>query len=51
MDTWPGRLDLHPMRPCWKQCWENRRLATAERQLPGVVRENDLPNPNRPPLG
>lgn len=44
-----GHLDLlHPVRRQWKGEWENCRLATAERQLLGVVREDDLPGSEAP---
>jgi uncharacterized protein YprB with RNaseH-like and TPR domain len=44
-----GHLDLlHPVRRRWKSDWENCRLATAERQLLGVVREDDLPGSEAP---
>jgi uncharacterized protein YprB with RNaseH-like and TPR domain len=44
-----GHLDLlHPVRHHWKGQWENCRLATAERQLLGVVREDDLPGSEAP---
>ncbi|TPG51430.1 exonuclease [Rhodanobacter glycinis] len=44
-----GHLDLlHPVRRHWKHQWENCRLATAERQLLGVVREDDLPGAEAP---
>lgn len=44
-----GHLDLlHPVRRHWKQQWPNCRLATAERQLLGVVREDDLPGSEAP---
>ena len=44
-----GHLDLlHPVRRHWKGQWENCRLATAERQLLGVVREDDLPGSEAP---
>lgn len=44
-----GHLDLlHPVRRHWKHQWENCRLATAERQLLGVVREDDLPGSEAP---
>jgi uncharacterized protein YprB with RNaseH-like and TPR domain len=44
-----GHLDLlHPVRRRWKGIWENCRLATAERQLLGVVREDDLPGSEAP---
>ena len=39
---------LHPVRRHWKGVWENCRLATAERQLLGVVREDDLPGSEAP---
>jgi len=44
-----GHLDLlHPVRRHWKGVWENCRLATAERKLLGVVREDDLPGSEAP---
>jgi uncharacterized protein YprB with RNaseH-like and TPR domain len=44
-----GHLDLlHPVRRHWRGQWENCRLATAERQLLGVVREDDLPGAEAP---
>ena len=44
-----GHLDLlHPVRRRWKGVWENCRLATAERELLGVVREDDLPGSEAP---
>lgn len=44
-----GHIDLlHPVRRQWKKQWENCRLATAERQLLGVVREDDLPGSEAP---
>jgi uncharacterized protein YprB with RNaseH-like and TPR domain len=44
-----AHLDLlHPVRLRWKGIWENCRLATAERQLIGVVREDDLPGAEAP---
>ncbi len=44
-----GHLDLlHPVRRQWKHQWENCRLVTAERQLLGVVREDDLPGSEAP---
>lgn len=44
-----GHLDLlHPVRRHWKHQWENCRLATAERRLLGVVREDDLPGSEAP---
>jgi hypothetical protein len=39
---------LHPVRRHWRGDWENCRLATAERQLLGVVREDDLPGSEAP---
>ncbi|OZB59912.1 MAG: exonuclease [Lysobacterales bacterium 14-68-21] len=39
---------LHPVRRHWKSHWENCRLATAERQLLGVLREDDLPGSEAP---
>jgi Predicted exonuclease len=44
-----GHLDLlHPVRRHWKGVWANCRLATAERELLGVVREDDLPGSEAP---
>jgi len=44
-----AHLDLlHPVRRRWKGVWENCRLATAERQLIDVVREDDLPGAEAP---
>ena len=44
-----GHLDLlHPVRRHWKGVWENCRLATAERDLLDVVREDDLPGSEAP---
>jgi uncharacterized protein len=44
-----GHLDLvHPVRRRWKGVWENCRLATVERQLLGVAREDDLPGSEAP---
>jgi uncharacterized protein len=44
-----AHLDLlHPVRRHWKGVWENCRLATAERRLLGVVREDDLPGSEAP---
>ena len=44
-----AHLDLlHPVRRHWKGVWENCRLATAERELLGVVREDDLPGSEAP---
>jgi len=39
---------LHPVRRQWRGVWENCRLATAERQLLKVVREDDLPGAEAP---
>ena len=39
---------LHPVRRRWKDVWENCRLATVERQLLGVIREDDLPGSEAP---
>lgn len=39
---------LHPVRRRYRGVWENCRLATAERQLLGVVREDDLPGAEAP---
>jgi uncharacterized protein YprB with RNaseH-like and TPR domain len=39
---------LHPVRRQWRGCWENCRLATAERELLGVLREDDLPGAEAP---
>lgn len=39
---------LHPVRRHWKGMWANCRLATAERRLLGVVREDDLPGAEAP---
>ena len=36
------------MRRRWRGTWENCRLATAERQLLQVVREDDLPGSEAP---
>lgn len=44
-----GHQDLlHPVRRHWKGVWENCRLATAERELLGVVRDDDLPGSEAP---
>jgi uncharacterized protein YprB with RNaseH-like and TPR domain len=44
-----AHLDLlHPVRRQWKGVWENCRLGTVERQLLGVVREDDLPGAEAP---
>lgn len=39
---------LHPVRRRHRGAWENCRLATVERQLLGVVREDDLPGSEAP---
>ncbi|WP_232823575.1 ribonuclease H-like domain-containing protein [Dyella sp. C9] len=39
---------LHPVRRRWRGVWENCRLATVERQLLRVVREDDLPGAEAP---
>jgi uncharacterized protein YprB with RNaseH-like and TPR domain len=39
---------LHPVRRRWRAQWPNCRLATVERQLLGVVREDDLPGAQAP---
>ncbi|MFC4526849.1 ribonuclease H-like domain-containing protein [Dyella halodurans] len=39
---------LHPVRRRWRGVWENCRLATVERQLLHVVREDDLPGSEAP---
>jgi len=39
---------LHPVRRRWRGVWPNCRLATAERELLGVVREDDLPGSEAP---
>jgi uncharacterized protein YprB with RNaseH-like and TPR domain len=39
---------LHPVRRRWRGAWENCRLATAERQLLQVIREDDLPGSEAP---
>lgn len=39
---------LHPVRRHWKGVWPNCRLATAERELLGVIREDDLPGSEAP---
>ncbi|GAB2498018.1 ribonuclease H-like domain-containing protein [Arenimonas alkanexedens] len=47
----PGlpHLDLlHPSRRHWKGRWDNCRLGTIERQVLGVVREDDLPGSEAP---
>lgn len=39
---------LHPVRRRYRGVWENCRLATIERELLGVVREDDLPGREAP---
>lgn len=39
---------LHPVRRQWRSQWPNCRLATAERELLQVVREDDLPGSEAP---
>lgn len=39
---------LHPTRRRYKGIWANCRLATAEREVLGVVREDDLPGSQAP---
>ena len=39
---------LHPVRRRWRGVWENCRLATVERQLLQVVRDDDLPGSEAP---
>lgn len=39
---------LHPMRRRYRHIWPNCKMATAERQLLGVVREDDLPGSEAP---
>lgn len=44
-----AHLDLlHPARRRWRGRWENCRLATIERQVLGVQREDDLPGSEAP---
>ena len=44
-----GHIDLlHPMRRRYRTVWPNCRLATAEHELLGVVREDDLPGSQAP---
>lgn len=44
-----AHLDLlHPVRRRYRGRWENCRLATVERQLLGIVREDDLPGAEAP---
>lgn len=39
---------LHPVRRRYRRLWPNCRLATAERELLGVCREDDLPGSEAP---
>jgi len=39
---------LHPVRRRWRAHWPNCKLATTERQLLGVIREDDLPGAQAP---
>jgi hypothetical protein len=39
---------LHPSRRRWRGRWENCRLATIERRVLGIVREDDLPGSEAP---
>ena len=39
---------LHPVRRRYRGVWSNCRLATAERELLGVLREDDLPGAEAP---
>jgi len=44
-----GHVDLlHPVRRAYRGVWENCRLQTIERQLLGIVREDDLPGHEAP---
>jgi len=44
-----AHLDLlHPVRRRWRGLWPNCRLATVERELLGVAREDDLPGSQAP---
>lgn len=44
-----AHLDLlHPVRRRYRGRWENCRMATIERRLLGIVRENDLPGAQAP---
>jgi len=44
-----AHLDLlHPARRRWRGRWENCRLATIERRVLGIVREDDLPGSEAP---
>jgi uncharacterized protein YprB with RNaseH-like and TPR domain len=51
---WPGarpHLDLlRPARRVWTSCFADCRLATLEREVIGVVREDDIPGPLIPAL-
>ena len=39
---------LHPVRRRYRNVWPNCRLATADRELLGVLREDDLPGSEAP---
>ena len=39
---------LYPTRRAWRGVWENCRLATIERNLLGIVRDDDLPGSEAP---
>lgn len=39
---------LHPSRRRWRGRWENCRLATIERRVLGIIREDDLPGSEAP---
>ncbi len=39
---------LHPVRRRYKGLWANCRLCTVERELLGIVREDDLPGSEAP---
>lgn len=44
-----GHVDLlYPTRRAWRGVWENCRLATIERNLLGIVRDDDLPGSQAP---
>ena len=44
-----GHVDLlYPTRRAWRGVWENCRLATIERNLLGIVRDDDLPGSEAP---
>lgn len=44
-----GHVDLlYPTRRAWRGVWENCRLSTIERNLLGIVREDDLPGSEAP---